>query len=73
MTYLYKGDKLTDPMWIGQTCTAVRRQDGKCIRGKNGSMLVDFGGVIVNVVARQLRKVEQRFKSPYGKRMRINS
>lgn len=26
-------------------CRAVRRLDGKCIRGRNGNMLVEFPGV----------------------------
>jgi hypothetical protein len=38
---------------------AVRRADGKCIRGKNGSMLVQFeDGRKMVVVGRLLRKVE---------------
>lgn len=38
--YTYRGDKLTDPALKGMTCTAVRRVDSKCVRGKNGNMLV---------------------------------
>ena len=58
MTYVYRGDRLTNPALKGATCTAVRRADGKCIRGKNGSMLVEFAnGQRVNVLGRQLRKV----------------
>ncbi|WP_234733618.1 hypothetical protein [Tellurirhabdus bombi] len=57
MTYLYLGDRLTDPALKGQRCTAVRRADGKCIRGKNGSMLVRFeSGRVVAVIGRLLRK-----------------
>ncbi len=56
--YIYKGDKLTDNKYKGEQCNAVRRRDGKCIRGKNGNMLVDFDGNIVNVLARQLRKIK---------------
>jgi hypothetical protein len=55
-TYTYKGDRLTDPALKGKTCTAVRRVDGKCIRGANSNMLVDFDGVKVVVLARLLRK-----------------
>lgn len=56
--YIYKGDRFTDPDLKGRTCRAIRRKDGKCIRGKNGNMLVDFDGLIVNVIARQLRKIK---------------
>lgn len=56
-TYLYKGDRLTDPALKGKTCTAVRRADGKCIRGRNASMLVDFNGQQVVVLARRLKKI----------------
>lgn len=54
--YIYKGDNLTSDTWKGRSCTAVRRQDGKCIRGKNGNMLVDFQGTLVVVLARRLKK-----------------
>ncbi len=55
--YMYLGDKLTDAKYKGNNCLAVRRNDGKCIRGKNGNMLVKFTtGQTVNVVARLLRK-----------------
>lgn len=54
--YIYKGDKLTAASLKGKQCMAVRRPDGKCIRGKNGNMLVDFEGNRVVVLARQLRK-----------------
>lgn len=54
--YKYLGDKLTAPEFKGQTCEAVRRLDGKCIRGRNGSMLVSFNGKLVNVIGRLLRK-----------------
>lgn len=55
-TYTYLGDRFTDPAYKGKTCTAVRRSDGKCIRGANGNMLVSFDGVKVVVLARLLRK-----------------
>lgn len=54
--YIYKGDKLTSDFWKGRGCTAVLNSKGKCIRGKNGNMLVDFHGNRVIVLARQLRK-----------------
>ncbi|MEO3407547.1 hypothetical protein AAFN85_26755 [Mucilaginibacter sp. CAU 1740] len=59
MQYIYLGDRLTDPVLKGQRCKAVRRADGKCIRGRNGSMLVKFAGNIKCVViGRQLRKIK---------------
>lgn len=56
--YTYLGDRITDQHLKGKTCSAVRRSDGKCIRGKNGSMLIKFsGGAKAIVVARLLRKI----------------
>ena len=56
--YRYIGDRFTDPRWKGQECTAVRRPDGKCIRGRNGSMLVQFDcGTTVVIIGRLLRKI----------------
>lgn len=55
--YIYLGDKNTDINLKGKMCSAVRRQDGKCIRGKNGSMLVSFEGIKMVVVGRLLRKI----------------
>ena len=56
MNYCYLGDRNTDPIWKGRSCTAIRKDSGKCIRGKNGNMLVQFGETKVVVVARLLRK-----------------
>jgi hypothetical protein len=56
--YIYRGDRFTDHDLKGQTCEAVIRPDGKCIRGKNGNMLVSFNGTKTAVIARQLRKVK---------------
>ena len=58
MVYIYRGDKQTDEQYKFQQCRAVHRSDGKCIRGKNGNMLVEFAGKKTVVVARLLRKVE---------------
>lgn len=56
MDYLYLGDRNTDPRLRKQPCNAVRR-NGKCIRGKNGSMLVAFAnGTQGVVIGRLLRK-----------------
>jgi hypothetical protein len=54
--YLYLGDRITDSKWKGKVCKAVRRPDHKCIRGRNGGMLVRFGDQKVVVLARLLRK-----------------
>lgn len=58
--YLYRGDRLTDPRFKGQACEAVINDRGKCIRGRNGNMLVKFTatGEIANILGRQLRKVK---------------
>lgn len=58
-TYIYRGDRLTDPVLKGATVHAMRNSAGKCIRGRNSNMLVmtDDGRVIV-VLARQLRKAQ---------------
>lgn len=57
--YRYLGDRLTDLKYKGAACEAVRRADGKCIRGKNGSMLVRFvNGETANVIGRLLRKIK---------------
>jgi hypothetical protein len=55
--YLYLGDKYTAPAFKGKLCIAVRRIDTKCIRGRNGAMLVEFeNGERVIVIGRLLRK-----------------
>lgn len=54
--YKYLGDRLTD-LRRKSSCSAVRRNNGKCIRGKNGSMLVEFEGEKVVVIGRLLRKL----------------
>ncbi|AMM50374.1 hypothetical protein TH61_03125 [Rufibacter sp. DG15C] len=58
--YRYLGDKHTDPALKGATCEAVRQENGKCIRGKNGSMLVRFLHLPYPtvVIGRLLRKVK---------------
>lgn len=59
MEYVYLGDRNTDATLKKQTCSAVRR-NGKCIRGKNGSMLVRFAnGTLCVVVGRLLRKQQR--------------
>ena len=57
MDYVYLGDKYTDTVLRKQRCSAVRK-NGKCVRGKNGSMLVAFeDGKERIVIGRLLRKV----------------
>jgi hypothetical protein len=58
MEYIYRGDKLTSPELKGKSCKAIRRSNGKCIRGRNSNMLCDFDGVKVVVLARMLRKIK---------------
>ena len=56
--YTYLGDRLTRSELRNQICFAVRRFDGKCIRGRNGAMLVRFeDGQAQVVIGRLLRKI----------------
>ena len=56
MEYIYLGDRNTGESLRGKACSAVRR-NGKCIRGRNGSMLVEFeDGKKMVIVGRLLRK-----------------
>ena len=57
--YKYLGDRFTDERLKGRFCNAVRRLDGKCIRGKNSNMLVSFDGIKTVVLARLLRKTKK--------------
>ncbi|QDK80860.1 hypothetical protein EXU85_20495 [Spirosoma sp. KCTC 42546] len=58
--YTYVGDRMTDPELKGQLCTAVLQDNDKCIRGRNGSMLVQFdSGRVATVIGRLLRKVDK--------------
>lgn len=54
--YTYKGDRLTDERLKRQQCSAVRK-NGKCIRGRNGNMLVEFNGERHVIIARRLKKI----------------
>jgi hypothetical protein len=56
--YIYRGDRWTDIKYKGQTSIAVLNPNGKCIRGRNGNMLVSFSGLKVVVSARHLRKLK---------------
>jgi len=57
--YLYRGDRLTDVKYKMQPCLSVLSNKGKCIRGKNGNMLVSFSSGSCNVLARQLRRLDK--------------
>jgi len=53
--YVYYGDRNTAPFLKGKFCSAVR-VNGKCVRGRNGNMLVRFeDGMFHVVMARRLR------------------
>ena len=58
-TYIYRGDRMTDPKYKMQPCNAVLNEKGKCIRGKNSNMLVEFSFGKANVLARQLRRIDK--------------
>lgn len=59
--YRYRGDRWTLNGLRGARCSAVRGADGRCIRGRNGNMLVRFeSGARAVVTGRQLRKVARR-------------
>src|SRR5690606_6289344 len=65
MEYRYLGDRLTAPEHRGRRCKAVRRPDGKCIRSRMGSMLVEWeDGSQCVVIGRLLRKVASPSTSP---------
>jgi len=65
--YVYRGDRHTVAELRGAICQAVRRPDGKCIRGRNGSMLVEFAnGACHIVLGRQLRRVPASTTGPPG-------
>jgi hypothetical protein len=42
-----------------KACQPVLTSTGKCIRGKNGNMLVSFQSASCNVLARQLRRIDK--------------
>jgi hypothetical protein len=56
MRYIYHGDKLTDATLKKQLCNPVLNDNGKCRRGRNSNMLVEFeNGTQYVVLARMLR------------------
>lgn len=57
--YIYLGDSHSDPTLKGACCAAVLNEAGKCIRGRNGSMLGRFEtGRTAVVIGRLLRKTK---------------
>jgi len=60
--YIYLGDRSTTDLGKAHKCKAVRRPNGKCIRGKNGNMLVCFNDVNVVVQARLLKNIKHKEK-----------
>ena len=62
--YRYIGDRHTSDQFKGRRCFAIHRKNGKCVRGKNGNMLVIFEGTVVVVQARLLRKLRTLDYSP---------
>jgi hypothetical protein len=54
MRYRYLGDRMTDPMLVGQECDPVRRADGKCIISvRMATALVVFPDGLERVVLRR--------------------
>jgi hypothetical protein len=64
--YIYRGDRYTDVQYKMQPCLPVLTSTGKCIRGKNGNMLVSFQSGICNVLARQLRRLDKLVQKKSG-------
>jgi hypothetical protein len=67
--YIYRGDRYTDVQYKMQPCLPVLTSTGKCIRGKNGNMLVSFQSGICNVLARQLRRLDKLVLKELGRDM----
>lgn len=60
MEYVYLGDRMTRSELRNAKCRAIRRSDGKCIRGRNGNMLVEFeSGLRCVVLGRRLRRTDK--------------
>lgn len=66
--YRYLGDRHTLTKLRGEKCFAVLN-NSKCIRGKNGNMLVEFPGIgKVVVLARLLRKIKNKLPKKHRQR-----
>lgn len=59
--YRYLGDRFTDPVLTGADCDPVRREDGKCIVGKNATQLVRFVSGREAVVLRRRLRLKEKF------------
>lgn len=60
MDYVYLGDRLTDPRLKMKKCNAIRRADGKTIRGRNSNMLIELeDGELCIVIGRRLRSLKK--------------
>ena len=58
MEYIYLGCRLTDQRLKNAQCNAIRK-NGKCLRSRIGTMLVEFeNGELHIVLARRLRKIK---------------
>lgn len=57
-TYRYLGDRLTDSTLKGARVHAVRRANGKCVRGRGSMLVITDDGRRIVVIARLLRKVQ---------------
>ena len=64
--YLYRGDRYTDDKYKLEPCLPVLSNAGKCIRGKNGNMLVSFQSGTVVILARQLRRLDKLVQKESG-------
>lgn len=61
MRYIYKGDKLTRPELVGQSCDPVRRPDGKCVVSvKLATALVVFADGSRHVVLRRRLRLQSK-------------
>jgi hypothetical protein len=57
MNYIYLGDRFTASELKNKPCTAVKKPNSKCIRGKNSNMLVEINGIKTVILGRRLRKI----------------
>ena len=64
--YIYRGDRYTDVKYKMQPCQPVLTSTKKCIRGKNGNMLVSFQSGTVVVLARQLRRLDKLVQKEFN-------
>jgi hypothetical protein len=71
--YIYRGDRYTDVQYKMQPCLPVLTSTGKCIRGKNGNMLVSFQSGTVVVLARQLRRLDKLVQKKQGNKGKKSS